>query len=63
MQLNEFSELMTVCDVAANDSATCRRSDLDTIFITTNFDESEQRGANSGMLEAGAYTRSLQSST
>ena len=56
MQLNEFSELMTACDVPENDTSTCRRSDLDTIFITTNFDETQDRGNNnSGMLEsAGA---------
>lgn len=56
MQLNEFSELMTVCDVPENDTATCRRADLDTIFITTNFDETQDRNnQNSGMLDsAGA---------
>ena len=38
---------------ASNDSATCRRADLDTIFIAANFDETADRGNNnSGMLDA-----------
>jgi hypothetical protein len=53
MQLNEFSQLMTVCQVPESESSTCRRADLDTIFITTNFDETQDRAdTKSGMLEA-----------
>jgi hypothetical protein len=37
MQLNEYKDFLDACGIPDSDSERCKQSDLDTLFITTNF--------------------------
>ena len=45
--LNEYTEFITKADIADPESKYCKTSDLDTIFITANFQEDKKMPQNS----------------
>ena len=38
MQLNAYSDFIADCDIEDKDSVSCKGSDLDSIFIVTNYE-------------------------
>lgn len=56
MHLNEWGQLMVECGVPDETSTTCRLSHLDTIFVSTNFEEEKQSKLSDANLD-GALMR------
>ena len=48
--LNDWTELLTSADIPSNDSAHCKMSDCDTVFITANYMATKEKDIDENSL-------------
>ena len=59
MPLNDWTELLTCADIPNNDSARCKMSDCDTVFITANYMEKKEKDIDDNALGRFQFIEAL----
>ena len=59
MGIAEYNNFLRDCEIPDEDSRHCRTSDLDTIFISTNFEDKPAKFSEQAMVNANNVDRAL----